>query len=88
MSLALVFALALAAGGFLVLRPLLRPAPWPVEPPDRRDDVARAVSSIRDLEFAQAAGTIDPADAALLRSRIEAAAFAAPEAAARPAPVG
>jgi cytochrome c-type biogenesis protein CcmH/NrfG len=87
MTMALVFALALGIGGYLALRPYLRPMPWPAEPPDRRDDVARAVSSIRDLEFAQAAGTIDPADAAVLRARIEASAFPTEAPAARPAPV-
>ena len=86
-TLAILF-LALAAGGYLALRPLLRPAAWPDDPPDRRDDVARAVSSLRDLEFAAAAGTIDPADEARLRARIAASAFAAPEPASRGAPVG
>lgn len=87
MTMAIVLVAALAAGGWLALRPLLRPAAWPAEPPDRRDDVARAVSSIRDLEFAQAAGTIDPADAARLRARIEATAFAPADAAPARAPV-
>lgn len=82
-----MFAVALAVGGYFALRPYLRPASWPVEPPDRHDDVARAVSSIRDLEFAQAAGTIDPADAATLRGRIEASAFATETPSVRPAPV-
>ncbi len=79
--------LGLAAGGYLALRPLLGRVPWPADPPDRHDDVARAVSSLRDLEFARAAGTIDPADEALLRSRIEASAFARSEPTARAAPV-
>lgn len=83
MSEALVFAAGLLAGGWIALRPLLGRVPWPDEPPDARDDVARAVSSLRDLEFARAAGTIDPADEAKLRARIEASAFAAAE---RPAP--
>jgi cytochrome c-type biogenesis protein CcmH/NrfG len=86
-TLALMFAVALGIGGYFALRPYLRPAPWPVEPPDRHDDVARAVSSIRDLEFAQAAGTIDAADAAALRGRIEASAFATEAPAPKPAPV-
>lgn len=87
MTEALVFALALLGGGALALRPLLLRAAWPAERPDRRDDVARAVSSLRDLEFARAAGTIDAADEAALRSRIVAAAFAAPEGPAAAAPV-
>jgi cytochrome c-type biogenesis protein CcmH/NrfG len=87
MSAVVVLLLGLAAGGYLALRPLLRPAAWPDDPPDRRDDVARAVSSLRDLEFASAAGTIDPADEAPLRARIQASAFAASEPAPRGAPV-
>jgi cytochrome c-type biogenesis protein CcmH/NrfG len=79
--------LALLAGAWVALRPLLRPARWPVEQPDRRDDVARAVSSLRDLEFAVAAGTIDPADSATLRRRIEASAFASADRPQGPAPV-
>jgi cytochrome c-type biogenesis protein CcmH/NrfG len=86
-STAIVLALGLAVGGWLALRPWLRAAPWPHEPPDRIDDVARAVSSLRDLEFARAAGTIDAADEARLRARIEAAAFAADAPPARTAPV-
>jgi len=84
---ALLFAIGLMAGGALALRPLLRPARWPNEPPAARDDVARAVSSLRDLEFAVAAGTIDAADAAGLRARIEASAFASGDLPGRPAPV-
>lgn len=87
MTEALVLIVALAGGGWLALRPFLREAPWPHEPPDDRDDVARAVSSLRDLEFARAAGTIDPADEARLRARIEAAAFARAERPAGPAPL-
>lgn len=83
----LVFVAALGIGAALVARPLLRPTSWPAEPPDLRDDVAQAVSSLRDLEFAQAAGTIDPADAARLRARIESTAFAVETAPATPAPV-
>lgn len=79
-----VFALAIGVGGWLALRPLLAPrAPWPHDPPDERDDVARAVSSLRDLEFAAAAGTIAPADQARLRDRLERSAFAAPQTATR-----
>jgi cytochrome c-type biogenesis protein CcmH/NrfG len=61
----------------LAVRPFLtrRAAPWPVETPDPRDDVARAVSSLRDLEFARAAGTIAPEDHARLRSLLERSAF-------------
>jgi cytochrome c-type biogenesis protein CcmH/NrfG len=87
MSEAIVLVVALAAGGWLALRPFLGRAAWPEEPPDTRDDVARAVSSLRDLEFARAAGTIDVADEARLRARIEASAFAARGERAGPAPV-
>ena len=62
----------------LAVRPFLtrRAAPWPAETPDPRDDVARAVSSLRDLEFARAAGTIAPDDHARLRALLERSAFA------------
>jgi cytochrome c-type biogenesis protein CcmH/NrfG len=83
----LVLAAGLAGGGWLALRPLLGRAAWPAEPPDRRDDVARAVSSLRDLEFARAAGTIDAADEARLRARIAASAFGGAERPPGPAPV-
>jgi cytochrome c-type biogenesis protein CcmH/NrfG len=53
-----------------------RAAAWPAEAPDPRDDVARAVSSLRDLEFARAAGTIAPGDHARLRALLERGAFA------------
>jgi cytochrome c-type biogenesis protein CcmH/NrfG len=82
-----VLFLGLTVGGYLALRPLLRPAKWPEDPPDRHDDVARAVSSLRDLEFARAAGTIDRADESRLRATIEASAFARPEPRAGSAPV-
>lgn len=61
----------------LAVRPLLsrRPAPWPAEAPDTRDDVARAVSSLRDLEFARAAGTIAEEDHARLAALLERSAF-------------
>jgi len=76
---AAVFAIAVAIGGWLAVRPLLaRRTAWPHDPPDVRDDVARAVSSLRDLEFARAAGTIAPADHARLRALLERAAFTAP----------
>ena len=52
-----------------------RPLAWPADPPDQRDDVARAVSSLRDLEFARAAGTIAPADYVRLRASLERDAF-------------
>ena len=87
MSAIVVLFVALAVGASLALRPLLRPAAWPHETADLRDDVARAVSSLRDLEFARAAGTIDPADEARLRARIEADAFPRAESPARAAPV-
>jgi cytochrome c-type biogenesis protein CcmH/NrfG len=62
----------------LAVRPFLaqRAAAWPAETPDPRDDVARAVSSLRDLEFARAAGTIAPEDHERLRSLLERGAFA------------
>lgn len=56
---------------------LSRRAPaWPSEAPDVRDDVARAVSGLRDLEFARAAGTISTEDHARLTSLLERGAFA------------
>lgn len=87
MSEVLVLVAGLLGGGWLALRPLLGRAHWPDEPADVRDDVARAVSSLRDLEFARAAGTIDAADEARLRARIEASAFAVGERPAAAAPV-
>src|SRR5437867_3678802 len=65
-----------------VIAPLARrPVAWPADPPDQRDDVARAVSSLRDLEFARAAGTIASSDYTRLRASLERDAFArrAPE---------
>jgi len=54
-----LFVVLLLAGTAAVIAPLARrPVAWPADPPDQRDDVARAVSSLRDLEFARAAGTI------------------------------
>ena len=78
---AAAFVLALAGGAWLTARPYLRSARagWPADPPDRRDDVARAVSSLRDLRFAEAAGTIDPADAGRLRALLERSAFVSEE---------
>ena len=89
MSAILVFALFVACGGWLAVRPLLgKRAAWPHDPPDEHDDVARAVSSLRDLEFARAAGTIAPADHARLRDRLERSAFAgAPARGRRAAPL-
>src|SRR5439155_1583075 len=52
-----------------------RPLAWPADPPDQRDDVARAVSSLRDLEFARAAGTIATEDYVRLRASLERDAF-------------
>jgi cytochrome c-type biogenesis protein CcmH/NrfG len=86
-SSAVILLFGMLAGGWLALRPLLGHARWPAEQPDRVDDVARAVSSLRDLEFARAAGTIDAADAAALRARIEASAFASEVAPPSAAPV-
>ena len=77
-----LFIVLLLAGTAAVIAPLARrPVAWPADPPDRRDDVARAVSSLRDLEFARAAGTIAPADYTRLRASLEGDAFArrAPE---------
>jgi cytochrome c-type biogenesis protein CcmI len=77
-----LFVVLLLAGTAAVVAPLARrPLAWPADPPDQRDDLARAVSSLRDLEFARAAGTIAPADYARLRASLERDAFArrAPE---------
>lgn len=77
---AVVFGLAIGAGALAALWPWLQPRipPWPAEPAAMGDDVARAVSSLRDLRFAEAAGTIDQADAARLRGILERSAFEAP----------
>src|SRR5207253_7079912 len=70
------FVVLLLAGTAAVIAPLARrPLEWPADPPDQRDDVARAVSSLRDLEFARAAGTIAPADYVRLRASLERDAF-------------
>jgi cytochrome c-type biogenesis protein CcmH/NrfG len=72
-----LFVVLLLAGMVAVIAPLARrPVAWPADPPDQRDDVARAVSSLRDLEFARAAGTIAPGDYARLRASLERDAFA------------
>ncbi len=87
---AVVFGLAIAAGALAAAWPWLAPRVlvWPAESTTGRDDVARAVSSLRDLQFAEAAGTIDHADAVRLRGMLERGAFApAPTAPARGAPV-
>jgi cytochrome c-type biogenesis protein CcmH/NrfG len=75
---AVVFGIAIAAGALAALWPWLAPRAraWPAEATGTGDDVARAVSSLRDLRFAEAAGTIDPADAARLRGTLERGAFA------------
>ena len=74
---AALFVVLLVVGSAAVIAPLAwRPRPWPIDPPDERDDVARAVSSLRDLEFARAAGTIAGADYARLRASLERDAFA------------
>lgn len=74
----LLFTTLFLVGLALVARPLLarREVAWPAETPDAHDDVARAVSSLRDLEFARAAGTIAPADHERLRGLLERSAFA------------
>lgn len=76
MTYILFAALFLVSLAFAV-RPFLasRGVRWPIEIPDARDDVARAVSSLRDLEFAHAAGTIAPEDHARLRTLLERSAF-------------
>jgi cytochrome c-type biogenesis protein CcmH/NrfG len=80
---AFVFGLAIAAGALAALWPWLAPRTrrWPAEPRTAGDDVARAVSSLRDLQFAEAAGTIDHADAVRLRGALERSAFQAEPAA-------
>ena len=82
---ALVFGLAIGAGALAALWPWLSPRarPWPAEPAAAGDDVARAVSSLRDLQFAEAAGTIDRADATRLRGVLERSAFGLEHSAAR-----
>ncbi|HEX9496707.1 MAG TPA: tetratricopeptide repeat protein [Candidatus Limnocylindria bacterium] len=75
---AVVFGLAIAGGALAALWPWLvraKTPAWPAEPVAAADDVARAVSSLRDLQFAEAAGTIAPTDAARLRGTLERAAF-------------
>jgi cytochrome c-type biogenesis protein CcmH/NrfG len=83
-----LFLLILGAAAAVIAPLGRRTVAWPADPPDQRDDVARAVSSLRDLEFARAAGTIAPGDYARLRSSLERDAFVrhAPETR-RPAPV-
>jgi cytochrome c-type biogenesis protein CcmH/NrfG len=73
----LLFTTLFLVGLAFAVRPLLarRRIAWPLEAPDARDDVARAVSSLRDLEFARAAGTIAPADHERLRALLERGAF-------------
>ncbi|MEX2047853.1 MAG: hypothetical protein WEE03_11870, partial [Chloroflexota bacterium] len=73
----LLFTTLFLAGLALAVRPLLarRAMPWPAEALDAHDDVARAVSSLRDLEFARAAGTIAPEDHERLRGLLERGAF-------------
>ena len=73
----ILFTTLFLAGLALAVRPLLarRAVPWPMETPDPHDDVARAVSSLRDLEFARAAGTIAAADHERLRALLERSAF-------------
>jgi len=74
----LLFTTLFLASLALAVRPFLarRGVAWPAEAPDARDDVARAVSGLRDLEFARAAGTIAPQDHARLRALLERSAFA------------
>ena len=74
---AFVFGIAIAAGALAALWPWLAPSArrWPAEPEAAGDDVARAVSSLRDLQFAEVTGTIDHADATRLRALLERSAF-------------
>ncbi len=62
----------------LAARPLIarHAVAWPAERPDVHDDVARAVSGLRDLEFARAAGTITAEDHARLAGLLQRSAFA------------
>lgn len=79
-----LFAAVVAGAGLIVLWPLARrPRRWPADPAPDRDDVARIVSSLAELEFARAAGTIEPADEARLRARLERVALRAPPPSAR-----
>ena len=73
----LLFTTLFLVGLAFAVRPLLarRELAWPAEAPDVHDDVARAVSSLRDLEFARAAGTIAPGDHDRLRALLERGAF-------------
>jgi cytochrome c-type biogenesis protein CcmH/NrfG len=82
---AVIFGLAIGAGALAALWPWLAPRAWvwPSEPATAGDDVARAVSSLRDLQFAEAAGTLDRADATRLRGVLERSAFGAEPAATR-----
>ena len=74
-----LFAAVVAGAGIVVLWPLaVRSRLWPADPAPERDDVARIVSSLAELEFARAAGTIEPADEARLRARLERAALRPP----------
>jgi len=88
---AVIFGVAIGAGALAALWPWLSPRlpAWPAEPAATGDDVARAVSSLRDLQFAEAAGTIDHADATRLRGVLERSAFEGPtiSRAARGAPI-
>ena len=76
-----LIALGLAAAAALVLWPLVferARAAWPGDPSPARDEVARAVSSLRDLDFALAAGTITTTDHARMRSLLERETFVLP----------
>jgi cytochrome c-type biogenesis protein CcmH/NrfG len=83
----LLFTTLFLAGLAFAVRPLLarREIAWPAETSHAHDDVMRAVSSLRDLEFARAAGTIAPADHERLRALLERSAFVR-EREGRPAP--
>lgn len=89
MSLAL-FLVALTGVGALLGWPVLRGrSTWPAERVDATDDVARAVSSLRDLEFSRSAGVLAEADYLRLRSQLERAALVRrPDATRGVAPIG
>lgn len=72
-----MFGVTIAAGALAAFWPWLAPKTrlWPAEGATAGDDVARAVSSLRDLQFAEAAGTIDQTDATRLRGVLERSAF-------------
>lgn len=72
MSALVLLLVGMTAAAIFVARPLLGPrAAWPQDPPPWRDDLLRAASSLRDLDFAHAAGVLPTADHVRLRARVE-----------------